>query len=310
MISRIMDMLNDLRPKQIFLLAGGATLLMFTAVYLALYTLTQREEAAPLPVSQEQESRKPVVVVRQDISAHTVLREDMLQVREMPEELVPPGALTTVRAAAGRAAGVSLYAGDVVTEQKTHGELLPNRFADSIPTDCRAVSVGIGSVTGVAGFAKAGDYVDVILVQKNENSAVSRLILQNVLLLSINKNRGEETASHPEMPQTEMARAQMQAAGEEDPAIATLALKPGEVMELVSADALGEIYLALRPSRPKEMWVAETDHTVYGMAKPAAPAPAAIAQTPAPAAPAPAPPAEKPASGGFEIIQGDQIVQK
>jgi len=312
MISKLMDLLNDLRPKQIFLLAGGVTVLMFAAAYFALYTLTQKEEGTSPAASQAEVRTKSVIVAKKDISAHTLLKEDMLQVKQMPADLAPLGALATMKDAVGRTAGVNMYVGDVVTEQKTHEESMSGRFTDSIPVDCRAVSVGIGNVTGVAGFAKAGDYVDVILVQKDDHSAVSTLILQNVLLLSINKHAEKDEAASSSIGAAEAeAKAQMESHSAEDPAIATLALKPREAMELISADALGEIYLALRPSRPKEARVAETDYTMYGLAKPAAPAVSAPVPAPAPVLPAAEPAsAEEPPAGGFEIIQGDKILQK
>ena len=333
MFYKILDFLNDLRPRQIFLLAGASTVIMFATVYIIFSFMTPRVEESQ-SVEQPKYPTENVVVVKTDIAARTVFTEDMLQVKQMPKDLVPEGVVTNLRSIVGQSAGVTMYAGDIVTEQKIHIENFTSTFVDSIPKDCRAVSVGIGNITGVAGFAKAGDFVDVILVQKNDSSANSRLILQNVLLLSINKNAGEDfnssvsskvtksvtnsTASMPDAPQTSTEP--------EDPVIATLALRPQEAMELVSAAALGEIYLTLRPQNPSEETVANVDYTMQGIAAP----PAAVAASPAPTSPVaasvpspsiplppsastpsiPAPIVQGGASPSFEIIQGDQIVGK
>ena len=337
MFYKILDFLNDLRPRQIFLLAGASTIIMFATVYIIFKFMTPSVEESQA-AEQPKYVTENVVVVKSDIAARTVFTEDMLQVKQMPKDLVPEGVVTNLRSIVGQSAGVTMYAGDVVTEQKIHIENFKSTFVDSIPKDCRAVSVGIGNITGVAGFAKAGDFVDVILVQKNETSANSRLILQNVLLLSINKNAGEDVTTSIASKVTQGANALASAANSpsdatqnlsqepEDPVIATLALKPQETMELVSAAALGEIYLALRPQNPSEETVAQTDYTMQGIAKPqtsvlepvmpsTAPTSPVRANVPSPSVPLP--PSTKPAIIGqdnappsFEIIQGDKIIGK
>ena len=335
MFYKILDFLNDLRPRQIFLLAGASTVIMFATVYLIFSALTPSVEESQIAEKPKYETEN-VVVVKSDIAARTVFTEDMLQVKQVPEDLVPEGAVTNLRSIIGQSAGVTMYAGDVVTEQKIHIENFTSTFVDSIPKDCRAVSVGIGNITGVAGFAKAGDFVDVILVQKNDQSANSRLILQNVLLLSINKNAGEDitpsvTSKIPSSVNTTTANAntnvnQSTEQEPEDPVIATLALKPQETMELVSAAALGEIYLTLRPQNPSEMTIEETNYTMYGISDSSAPvthspittnpvtAPV-TANVPSPAIPlppstTPAPNIQTAPSPNFEIIQGDKIIEK
>ena len=332
MFYKILDFLNDLRPRQIFLLAGASTVIMFATVYIIFSFMTPRTEETQ-EVEQPKYITANVVVVKTDIAARTVFTEDMLQVKQMPKDMVPESAITNLRSIVGQSAGVTMYAGDIVTEQKIHIENFTSTFVDSIPKDCRAVSVGIGNITGVAGFAKAGDYVDVILVQKNDQSANSKLILQNVLLLSINKNAGEDvaasksktskSANSPNLPANPLEDNGQNSTELEDPVIATLALKPQEAMELVSAAALGEIYLTLRPQNPSEETIAETDYTMQSIAEP----PAAALPTPAPASPVaasvpsasiplppsastPAPVIQGSEPPSFEIIQGDQILGK
>ena len=342
MFYKILDFLNDLRPHQIFLLAGISTIIMFATVYL-IFSLSTTSTEDTQTIEQPKYITENVVVVKSDVAARTVFTEDMLQVKQVPEDLVPEGAINNLRSIVGQSAGVTMYAGDIVTEQKIHIENFTSTFVDSIPKDCRAVSVGIGNITGVAGFAKAGDFVDVILVQKNDTSANSKLILQNVLLLSINKNAGEDVTSSIASKVAQGANAVASAGNSpmeaiqnlsqepEDPVIATLALKPQETMELVSAAALGEIYLTLRPQNPSEMTVEATDYTLQGIAKPSnsfipstiptnpiassvtSPVTANVPSIPLPPSTnetTPAPTVQESESPSFEIIQGDKIIGK
>ncbi len=326
MFSKILDFLNDLRPRQILMLAGGATVIMFLSVYLLFSALTKNETEETQTAAQSEIEMQNVVVVKSDIAANSIFTTDLLQVKEMPADLVPEGAISSLHPIVGKYAGVTMYAGDIVTEQKIYTEALPNGFVDTIPKDCRAVSVGIGNVTGVAGFAKAGDYVDVILVQRNEQTANSRLILQNVLLLSINKQAVDTAADSSVKSSNGNSPSKVDRNGDsdspqesEDPNIATLALTPRQAMEIVSAAALGEIYLALRPTNPIDTSVEEVDYTMYAIEKPST---APVTSTPAPpstpvaadvpSVPLPSlPTASVPqAPPTFEIIQGDKIVGK
>ena len=314
MLSKMMDFLDDLRPKQIILLALGAGLAMLIVAYSGFSLLGSSEHVVEVTEQQPapQLEKKTVLVAKSDIAAHTIINERLLELKQVPADTVPLGALDSFASAVGRPAGVSIYAGDIITSKKLFSDNTNTGLADSIPPDCRAVSIGVSNITGVAGFAKAGNHVDVILVQKDEYSAKSRMLLQNVLLLSINKDSGESDSSTVDVD-VSVAKA-----SSEDPTIATLALLPEEAMALVSAAALGEIYLTLRPPHPSSISVSQTDFTMNSMVKPQnqnAAVQAKPVQAPAPAVAAPAP-VQAPAEVGqqshsrYEIIQGDKITQK
>ena len=300
MFSKILDKLNDLQPKQLFLLAGGAAVLMFAIIYTALSALVTQEEAASPPSPPAQAGMQSVVVAKADIAPRALIHEDMLQVKEVPSDAVPAGAVSDLRSVVGFPALSAIYEGDVITTQKVYTDRSKGGFVGSIPEECRAVSVEVSDITGVAGFARAGDYVDVVLTEKNEQSARSRMLLQNVLLLAINDDMGEAT---PESSTKATKK----------PSIATLALTPDEVLQLVSADALGEICLVLRPFRPADRYVSGLDHierSSYPPKTPQAPVQAKAAPPVVRAAPAPAPAPKEPSGPRIEIIEGDQVKTK
>ena len=98
------------------------------------------------------------------------------------------------------------------------------------------------------------------------------------------------------------------------PSIATLALTPEEMLELVSAASVGEIYLALRPFQAKDFYAGFGEYTLKSsLAENTVPvAPAAPQPAPQPAyqpQAAPQPAASAPSSG-IRIIQGDKILGK
>lgn len=249
MISKILKYLNNLNIRQVLILAGVAAGLMFAAIYLFLNAYTAKEIEQ---VREEEREEKPVlktvVVAKTDIAPRIKIKEDMLEVKEMPEENVPSDAITGKEELLEKPAKVTILAGDVITSRKIYKSEEQTGFVGTIPPDCRAISIHVNDITGVAGFAKAGDHVDLMLVENDGTSATSNIILQNVLLLSINQNMEREKADEQ--------------SAIENPSIVTVALRPHEALKLISAAKLGDIYLMLRPARPLENYVEGMEYKI------------------------------------------------
>ena len=227
---------------------------------------------------------------------------------EVPEELVPSDAVADTAKIVNTSAKTAIFADDVITERKLLSDLKQLTFVGSIPPDCRAVSIGVSEVTGVDGFAKPGDKVDLLLVETDENrSATTNILLQDVLLLSINKNMNKNPES------AVAADGTITTTAIDNPSIATFALRPDEVLKLISASKLGEIYLMLRPQNPTQEYLYNYGYTINSInsykQQQSAPAPAPVA-TPEPAAVQPTPTVPTDAqkdTNKIEIIEGDKI---
>lgn len=287
MISKILKELNNLTIRQVLILAGIAAGMMFTAIYLFLSTYTAKEvEQVSEEVREEKLRLKPVVVAKTDIAPRIKIKEEMLEVKEMSEENVPSDAIKEKEEILEKPAKVTILAGDVITSRKIYKSEEETGFVGTIPPDCRAISIHVNDITGVAGFAKAGDHVDLMLVENDGTSATSNIILQNVLLLSINQNMEREKEDDK--------------AAIENPSIVTVALRPHEALKLASATKLGEIYLMLRPARPLENYVEGMEYKVISSK-------AAEEVKPSPKEEV-APEPEKKKNEVIEIIEGDQLL--
>lgn len=84
-----------------------------------------------------------------------------------------------------------------------------------------------------------------------------RIILQNVLLLGINKNADLPSASTDANGNTSTSTK----AASDSMATATVALKPAEALKLAVASQEGTLYLDLRPFKPRDMYTFDTDYT-------------------------------------------------
>ena len=270
MLPKFFDWLSKLQPRQLLALSAGAAIFVFALMYLALTMMIDERMAMKTLTGEETQpveiKMSPVVVATQDIEPRVMLSRNMLEIKEMPVESIPEGAVTEISAIVNLPTRANIFKGDIMTAQKVYRNLDQGGFVGAIPPDCRAVSVNVNDVTGVAGFAKAGDYVDVLLLEHDDEGATSSIILQNVLLLSINKNMGiYQNPKNVGNDVTNEAPVNPAAVAIDNPAIATLALVPDDVLRLVSASKLGEIYLTLRPLKPLDDYVQATEYTARSL---------------------------------------------
>lgn len=321
MFSKLLNILNDMRPRQILMLSGGVAVVIFAVVFsfLSFWKNTEQPAEEAVTVNKSVSEMVNVVAAKSDIPPRTMIKDNMVQLKEVSAELVPEGAIKNVSEVLNTPARTTIFAGDVITNQKIYADMSQAGFVGAIPADCRAVSIDVNGVTSVDGFAKPGDYVDLLLVEKDDKSATTNVLLQNILLLSINQNMNAGTSSEGNENSNTTAIS--------NPSIATLALKPEEALQLISASKLGEIYLMLRPFKPKDMYVDDLEYTAvssnaqqsYNEPTPAVPAqpaqPAVSATVPLPVANVPSTNPPIPLQPNrleekkIEIIQGDQIVQ-
>ncbi len=283
MLGKVFDWLSNLRPRQLFLLAGASAIIIFCIMYIGLNHFSKQ---VPLPISIGEEVEQVpevqmvnVVVAARNIEAKSMIVGSMLATKEVPQDQVPPESVFDPSEIVNKPARVRILKDEIITQPQVYRNIEQSGFVGSIPPDCRAVSIQVNDVTGVAGFAKPGDYVDVLMIESDatKTSATSRLILQNVLLLSINKSMTYD------VPPAQPEQQQQQGGGEgeqpaestvnpatqaiENPALATLAIRPDEVLQLVSASKIGEIYLMLRPLVPQGDYYTGAEYTMDSLKK-------------------------------------------
>lgn len=264
--------MERLTPRQLLLACGVVALLIFLLIYFTLTKLTapKPQPQQPKLVPQTQQIRDvKVVSAKTSIPERTLIKEEMLTLTTMPSNKVPNGALMSTADLVGRPSKVAIGAGEVITTQKVFASIMDMGLSGRIPPECRAITVGISDVTGVAGFAQPGDYVDVMLVssQVENNKVVSEMILQNVLLLAINK-QVENGSNAPTQNNANAKGQNATVTGQPkvtgNPAMATMALLPEDALKLAAKAQLGQIYLVLRPYRPAN---GVSDDTYYSVTK-------------------------------------------
>lgn len=317
------DLSEKITYRHWVLLAGAASLILGLLVFAGLNGMGANEEAKPVNTIH-------VVVAKQDIAPKTIIKESMVEVREVPASMVSDDAVRDVSDIINKPAKVEILKDDIISTRKVLMDITMAGFTGDIPPECRAISIAITDVTGVAGFAKPGDYVDVMLIAKGDEKMTGRIVLQDVLLLAINKTAEQkqkatgdgssgDTKKTGDSADSKNQSDKKNADAPKDEAIsdlatATLAVLPEDALKLITEAQEGTLYLALRPYKPRDKFTTDTRYIHYSTTKTAKSSGTRTA-TPAPAAPAvvrqavqqstPVPtPAPKAPVGGVEVIRG------
>ncbi|MXO86000.1 Flp pilus assembly protein CpaB [Altererythrobacter aurantiacus] len=283
---------------------GIAVFLGLIAVFLA-NSYFSGIEARQERLAQD-EAMTRIVVATQDMGFGTALAPTNMRLAAWPAASVPIGAFTSIEDATrgGRVALRPLAVGEPILSSKVSGEGGRATLSAVLPEDQRAVSIPVNEITGVAGFVRAGDVVDVMLTRQipgdgaQGDDQFTSTVLENVLVLAIDQVASEsETA--PAVGKT-----------------ATLQTDLYGAQKLTLANQLGNLSLALRNVENQTVGgtspVLPSDLGSAGLYIPArntgggspAPAPAPrMAQATTPAA-APAPSAPRYRGPTMQIVRG------
>jgi pilus assembly protein CpaB len=174
-----------------------------------------------------------------------------VQLVDWPAASVPQGAITETEAQAfvskNNATLRPLVAGEPILQSNTSARAV---LSATLPQDQRAVSIPIDFVTGVAGFVKPGDIVDVVLTRAIPGSnatadeQMATIVLQNVAVLAIDVTASTKAAppSDPAAPQaTELPEFKA----------ATLMVDSLGAQKLALATQVGKLTLVLRNSNDR-----------------------------------------------------------
>lgn len=313
---KLSDAIERMSPRKLLLLCGLAAILVFMIIYFILSSIfSDKKEPQPQAAAMV-----PVIEASRDIEPQTVITEDMVKAVDVSSNLVPTGALTDKNAVVGKKAGTTILSGDVITARKLSQKA--GGFVGLIPEGMRAVSFSVNDVTGVSGFAKPGDKVDILLVTSREgmDRITSKILLKDVLILAVNKSSGQP---QPQPQKTDKdgknlpdgsapRQTSSSTASIGTPSVVTVALTPYDAAKLIASTQIGQLQMLLRPTND------DGDHYVgyYVIPLPKAEAPKPVQQ----AAPQPmyAPQAQAPAvsissgggSSGFsgiEVIRGTNV---
>ncbi|MEE8455223.1 MAG: Flp pilus assembly protein CpaB, partial [Limibaculum sp.] len=176
---------------------GGAVLYYFTTYR---QTGAPREQAIERMRESMAQQQGPetvrVLVAKQTLGYGSTLQPGNLQWVEWPKSAVPPGAFTSVEELLGekgdqrRIVLRSIEPGEPILEGKITKFGESPRMSMNLSEGIRAVSINIEAV---AGFAAAGDRVDILLTRTQQGQLVISLILQDITVIAVDRSDNAES---------------------------------------------------------------------------------------------------------------------
>jgi len=250
-------MLNILKRFLPFIFAG---ILGFAAVLLLQrYLQQQRQQVAAerqkLLGQYKLLSPVDVIVARKDIPEDTMIVGDLLETRSIPQQFVQPYAAVRIMDALGLYTMVPIAKGEQLMTNKlrrTSERPIGDTLSAVTPEGKRAVTIGIDALSGVGGFVRPSDTVDVLWTFQvpqpgtEERELVTLPLFQNVTVLGVGSEIiGTRPSADDKQPPAAAAAANT----------VTLALEPQAAAVLLYAREQGQITLVLRSRIEKEQRV-------------------------------------------------------
>ncbi len=181
----------------------------------------------------------PVVVAAMNIPRGTTVSEDLIQLRQWPKDLVPPGAITSTEDAVDRAAFNALIKDEPLLDGKLAAKDAGVGMAALVPTGMRAYTIHTPTVaSGVAGFILPGNKVDVLLTVTGAiggfdgtGGGSTTTLLQHVEILAVDQRLDAPAENKVDAEQLRSV---------------TLLVTPDQAAKLSLAQTKGKLHLSLR----------------------------------------------------------------
>lgn len=187
-----------------------------------------------------------VVVAARDVAEGSVLDETVLAIKVVPEKFVQPYAVRNPQELIGKVTIAPLAKDEQILLNKLRrAEEAPKgtTLSSVMPKGKRAVTIALDSLSGVGGFVRPGDVVDVLWTIRlpspgqKEGEPVTFTLFQDVAVLAVGG----------EMVGRSVRSTSGKGEKEGNEFIVTLALTPQEISFLLLTREQGRIQLSLRP---------------------------------------------------------------
>ncbi|BEP27721.1 Flp pilus assembly protein CpaB [Helicovermis profundi] len=193
-----------------------------------------------------------IVVATNKIDAMTKITEDMVKNIEVTKENFYGEYISKKADVIGKYTNVEIFKNEKLINEKLTSDI-NNTLSYKVKGSNRAISLFMNGNSGVSDLLKPGDRVDLVLflpeLRESERIVrpnMSKLLMQNIEILSIDKNFLNSDSSREEIPKNFLV---------------TLSIPSFDLEKLVLAKNIGVINLALRPL--KGDFIYDTDGAVW-----------------------------------------------
>ena len=182
------------------------------------------------------ENYTSVAIAAVNIEENTQLSADMIRIEEIPTEGVHPSAVADVESILGGIASQTIYEGEQILRNKVKRTTeKEGKMSYSVPEGMRAVTIPVDTVSGVSGFLRAMDRVDIILIGLlevgDDKKEIADILVADAEILAVGTNPDSRKESY--VPP-------------EPVAVITLIVSPQDAVKLSLGGATGRLMAVLR----------------------------------------------------------------
>ncbi|MGV8982964.1 Flp pilus assembly protein CpaB [Clostridium sp.] len=185
--------------------------------------------------------QKTILVATETIQERTLIDKKMIKEIQVPDNSIFKDYIVDSSNIVGK------YTKEIILKDEGFRKdklinVLDNELSLKIEGNNRGISINVNGSTGVSDLIKQGDFVDIIvhLSEKKEGQKIisedmSRILLQNIKVLAIDKSLNREGNQRVEVPANYLV---------------TLSVPIFDIEKLTLAEDIGELKLVLRPLKP------------------------------------------------------------
>lgn len=205
-----------------------------------------RSQQAALQQAKKKIKPMSILYTASPIPARTVLKEEMIKVKEVPQAAVTPSMFRADQKeeVVGKVTIAAFIADEPITKEKIAEKGAQMGLAFIVPRGKRAFTIKVDASNGLAYLLKPGDYVDIVSKfeagfggKKEETTELSTVIVQNAQVLALDQQM-EVVQETDQQGKEKPKKLEYQ--------YVTLAVDPEDVAELNLLDRIAENRLVLR----------------------------------------------------------------
>ncbi|HBL83480.1 MAG: Flp pilus assembly protein CpaB [Clostridiales bacterium GWF2_38_85] len=168
--------------KKIYLIATIVAIITGMAVFLFASELQKNS----LEKNKSEETIE-VVVAAIDITENTRITTEMLTTAQFPSATVPVNAVKDITYLIGKTAKYPISKGEQFLETKILiiGDQENNELAKRVQNGYRAFTISVDAITGIAGYLRIGDKIDIIITKNVDGIPTTNYLLQDIKIIAI-----------------------------------------------------------------------------------------------------------------------------
>jgi len=213
----------------LFIILGLAVVV--TMYVMGIVNQSQEQLARERQLQEQKASAKvKVVYATKNIDEGEIIPQEALEERDVDATKAPVDAFNSVNAVVGQQAAYPVPAGTIVSNHAIKPMAVQTGFEGKIKEGMRALTFGVDTNSGVAGFIAPGSHVDVVAITGSADLTKAAPVMSDVEVIAVGTTYQKAPGSTTANPAGSV----------------TVTVSPEDAIKLVRAVSAAKLYLTLR----------------------------------------------------------------